>query len=101
MLEAWLPTLGLGSAATGTDELPAGTDDVRGVRTRPIRVSITSLADAPADSADAYLRLQLLSHRIVRPHETNLDGIFGVLVNVAWTSSGPVAADQVEEVRLR
>jgi 2,3,4,5-tetrahydropyridine-2,6-dicarboxylate N-succinyltransferase len=64
-------------------------------------VSIDSLATPPADVADAYLRLQLLSHRVVRPHEANLDGIFAVLVNVAWTSLGPVAADQVEDVRLR
>ena len=42
------------------------------------------------DTEDAYLRLHLLSHRLVKPHEINLDGIFGVLPNVAWTSAGPV-----------
>ena len=101
LLEAWFPTLGLGSPDEATQELPTGTDDVRDVRTRPVAVTIDSLALPPSDAADAYLRLQLLSHRIIRPHEANLDGIFGVLVNVAWTSLGPVAADQVEAARLR
>jgi 2,3,4,5-tetrahydropyridine-2-carboxylate N-succinyltransferase len=50
---------------------------------------------------DAYLRLQLLSHRLIRPREANVEGIFGALVNVAWTSLGPVAAEEVESVRLR
>ena len=100
LLEAWFPVLGLGEAQGEAPSLPTETDDLRGVSTRPVSVGI-KLADPPADVADAYLRLQLLSHRIVRPHEANLDGIFGVLINVAWTSLGPVAADQVEEVRLR
>ncbi|HEX7095808.1 MAG TPA: 2,3,4,5-tetrahydropyridine-2,6-dicarboxylate N-succinyltransferase [Acidimicrobiales bacterium] len=100
LLEAWYPVLGLGNASAPAASLPTESDDVRGVSTRPVTISI-KLADPPADAADAYLRLQLLSHRIIRPHEANLDGIFGVLVNVAWTSLGPVAADQVETVRLR
>jgi 2,3,4,5-tetrahydropyridine-2-carboxylate N-succinyltransferase len=56
---------------------------------------------APADTADAYLRLHLLSHRLVRPGELNLDGIFGVLPNVVWTSAGPCQVDGFEEVRAR
>ena len=51
---------------------------------------IADLQQPPDDTADAYLRLHLLSHRLVKPHEANLDGIFGVLTNVAWTSLGPV-----------
>jgi 2,3,4,5-tetrahydropyridine-2-carboxylate N-succinyltransferase len=51
--------------------------------------------------ADAYLRLHLLSHRLVRPHGLNLDGIFGVLANVAWTSAGPCSVDDFEATRLR
>jgi 2,3,4,5-tetrahydropyridine-2,6-dicarboxylate N-succinyltransferase len=101
LLEAWFPVLGLGPSAGAAPQVATGADDVRGVHTRPLAVSIDSLAPPPADVADAYLRLQLLSHRVVRPHEANLDGIFAVLVNVAWTSLGPVAADQVEDVRLR
>ena len=61
---------------------------------------IASLADPPADTADAYLRLHLLSQRLVRPRTINLDGIFAVLPNNAWTSLGPVAPDDVEPVRL-
>ena len=101
MLEAWFATLGLGSSSGTGVALHTGTDDVRGVHTRPVAVSIPSLAEPPKDVADAYLRLQLLSHRHVRPHEVNLEGLFGVLVNVAWTSLGPIAADQVEAARLR
>jgi 2,3,4,5-tetrahydropyridine-2-carboxylate N-succinyltransferase len=66
-----------------------------------VETRIASLAEPPADVADAYLRLQLLSHRVIRPHDANLEGVFGVLINVAWTSLGPVAADDVEAVRLR
>lgn len=50
---------------------------------------IGSLDEPIKDAADAYLRLHLLSHRLVRPNELNLDGIFGKLANVAWTSAGP------------
>jgi 2,3,4,5-tetrahydropyridine-2-carboxylate N-succinyltransferase len=53
------------------------------------------------DAPDIWLRLHLLSHRLIRPHQANLDGIFGLLTNVAWTSIGPVAADSVESARLR
>ena len=101
LLEAWFPVLGLGTSSGVGIELRTGTDDVRGVHTRPVAVAIESLAKPPADVADAYLRLQLLSHRLVRPHEINLDGIFGVLINIAWTSLGPVAADDIEAARLR
>src|SRR3954449_4553588 len=103
LLDAWFPHPRLGSAST--DEpgqlLPTGTDPIRDVHTETVRVSISSLAQPPADTADVWLRLHLLSHRLIRPHEANLDGIFGLLTNVAWTSLGPVAADDVEEVRLR
>jgi 2,3,4,5-tetrahydropyridine-2-carboxylate N-succinyltransferase len=66
-----------------------------------VLTSIEDLDAPPADVPDAYLRLHLLSHRLVRPHEINLDGIFGALPNVAWTSLGPVAIDRVAEVRTR
>src|SRR4051812_2572893 len=55
------------------------TDEVRGVRIEPVTTVIEDLAAPPADTADAYLRLHLLSHRLVVPHDVNLDGIFGVL----------------------
>jgi 2,3,4,5-tetrahydropyridine-2,6-dicarboxylate N-succinyltransferase len=65
-------------------------DDARRVETVRVESSIGSLTDPPADAYDAYLRLHLLSHRLIRPHDANLDGLFGLLSNVAWTSHGPV-----------
>ncbi|PBC81739.1 2,3,4,5-tetrahydropyridine-2-carboxylate N-succinyltransferase [Streptomyces sp. 2224.1] len=77
-----------------------GPDPVRGVEVVAVRTVIASLDDKPLDAHDAYLRLHLLSHRLVKPHGQNLEGLFGLLSNVAWTSLGPVAVDQVETVRL-
>jgi 2,3,4,5-tetrahydropyridine-2-carboxylate N-succinyltransferase len=56
---------------------------------------------APAGPSDAYLRLHLLSHRLVRPNTINLDGIFGVLNNVVWTNVGPCPVEDFERTRLR
>jgi 2,3,4,5-tetrahydropyridine-2,6-dicarboxylate N-succinyltransferase len=105
VLDAWYPAPELGEAPADAEppaELTAaeGPDDLREVRRTVVKTAIT-LAEAPAGVEDAYLRLQLISHRLVRPHGLNLDGIFGALPNNAWTSLGPVPADQVEEVRLR
>src|SRR4051812_24737610 len=65
-------------------------DDARGVRVVPVETSITSLADPPADASGASLRLPLPSHRLTRPPQATLAGLFGILNNVAWTSHGPV-----------
>ena len=62
---------------------------------------IASLDDKPADAYDAYLRLHLLSHRLIQPHGANVDGIFGLLANVVWTNYGPCAVDGFESVRAR
>jgi 2,3,4,5-tetrahydropyridine-2-carboxylate N-succinyltransferase len=62
--------------------------------------AVSSLDEAPLDAGDVYLRLHLLSARRIRPHGANLGGIFGLLTNVAWTSAGPVAADELEAARL-
>ena len=67
---------------------------------RQVHTEIASLADPPVDTADAYLRLHLLSARLVQPRTINLDGIFAVLPNNAWTSLGPVAPEDIETVRL-
>jgi 2,3,4,5-tetrahydropyridine-2,6-dicarboxylate N-succinyltransferase len=76
-------------------------DAIRGVIVRS-RVRVTADLDAPpADAADAYLRLHLLSHRLVRPNSVNLDGIFKVLPNVCWTSLGPVEVSEIGAVRER
>lgn len=105
-LDANGATLDVRFRAVGLGDLPADapsndaavdTDRDRGVALRPVTVEIDTTAD-PADSADAYLRLNLLSHRLALPRSLNLDGIFGHLQNVAWTSRGPVAVDAIESV---
>lgn len=103
VLDVWYPRPTLSSDPTPVANLDAATrtDDVRGVEVRVVRTTITDLAEPPHDVADAYLRLHLLSHRLVRPRTINLDGIFGVLPNVAWTSAGPVSLDDLDDVRLR
>jgi 2,3,4,5-tetrahydropyridine-2,6-dicarboxylate N-succinyltransferase len=75
-------------------------DEARQVRTEIVLVHI-DLDAPPADTSDAYLRLHLLSHRLVRPRDINLDGLFGVLPNVVWTSAGPCAIEGFERVRTR
>ncbi|HEY5833358.1 2,3,4,5-tetrahydropyridine-2,6-dicarboxylate N-succinyltransferase [Streptomyces sp.] len=86
----------LGSAAPKA----LGPDPRRGVEVVAVRTAIASIEDKPLDTHDVYLRLHLLSHRLVRPHGQNLDGVFGLLANVAWTSLGPVPAGRIEETRL-
>jgi 2,3,4,5-tetrahydropyridine-2,6-dicarboxylate N-succinyltransferase len=76
-------------------------DETRGVHTVPVHTSIASLDDRPADAYDAYLRLHLLSHRLIQPRGANLEGVFGVLNNVAWTSHGPVDPAAVPAVQRR
>src|SRR5918998_951645 len=76
-------------------------DEVRGVTSVRVHTSIPSRPDPPADAYDAYLRLHLLSHRLIRPHDANLDDLFGVLSNVAWTSHGPVDPAAVPAVQRR
>ncbi|MFK4385893.1 2,3,4,5-tetrahydropyridine-2,6-dicarboxylate N-succinyltransferase [Bradyrhizobium sp. USDA 223] len=75
-------------------------DDIRNVDIVSIRTDIGSLASAPTDVHDAYLRLHLLSHRLVRPNCLNLDGIFSLLPNVAWTTLGPCECSRVPEARI-
>jgi 2,3,4,5-tetrahydropyridine-2,6-dicarboxylate N-succinyltransferase len=103
VLDAYFPQprLGAGSEPGTRTTGQAAPDDVRGVRVVPIETAIASLAEPPADAYDAYLRLHLLSHRLIRPHQANLDGVFGVLSNVAWTSHGPVDPAAVPEVQRR
>ena len=64
-----------------------------------VTVTIDDLDAPPADLADAYLRLHLLSRRQIQPNDANLDGIFGLLTNCAWTSAGPVLPERVDEMR--
>jgi 2,3,4,5-tetrahydropyridine-2-carboxylate N-succinyltransferase len=102
-LDAWFPAPVLAADPPAVEGLPEEeiVDDLRGVRVAPITTVLDDLAAPPADAVDAYLRLHLLSHRLVKPHGLNMDGIFGVLPNVAWTSLGPVDLEQLDRVRLR
>jgi len=91
VLDTWYLAVGLGAlgSATAPDRTPyLAADALRGVTKKSVDLEI-SLADAPTSAQDAYLRLHLLSHRLVKPHGQNLDGLFGLLTNVAWTSAGP------------
>jgi 2,3,4,5-tetrahydropyridine-2-carboxylate N-succinyltransferase len=78
-----------------------GPDPARAVRREVVVTHLPDLAASPADTYDAYLRLHLLSHRLVQPHGLSLDGVFGVLPNVVWTSAGPCAVEDFETTRLR
>ena len=102
-LDVWFPSPSL-SALSGAvpAELNslAGDDVARGVTRTVISLEIDT-TKAPVDAADAYLRLHLLSHRLVKPHGVALDGIFGLLSNVVWTSVGPCAVDGFEITRAR
>jgi 2,3,4,5-tetrahydropyridine-2-carboxylate N-succinyltransferase len=103
VLDTWYPTpvLGAGPDLEPSAQLLAlvGKDETRGVETVAVRTEISSLADPPADAHDVYLRLHLLSHRLVRPHSINLDGVFELLANVAWTNHGPCPVPGFELVR--
>lgn len=72
-------------------------DSERGVSFQAVSLVVDTEA-APANASDVYLRLHLLSHRLAQPRTLNLDGAFGLLTNVAWTSRGPVALDQLESI---
>lgn len=98
VLDTWYHTLGLGEPSTAPDLSNfEGQDDIRQVSKKAVKVVI-NLVDAPKDVSDAYLRLHLLSHRLVKPHGLNLDGIFGILNNVVWTSAGPCSVSSFNEV---
>lgn len=105
ILDTWFPapTLGVAPAdATAPESLAAlvGADPDRRTRTELVHRDI-ELTAAPTDAADVYLRLHLLSHRLVPPHGLNLDGLFGLLATVVWTSAGPCAVEEFETVRGR
>jgi 2,3,4,5-tetrahydropyridine-2-carboxylate N-succinyltransferase len=117
VLDAWFLTVKLtsvGKAATqrlvglslpdhAADHVTryAGTDDIRQVEVVPIRTAIASLADKPVDAHDIYLRLHLLSHRLVKPNTVNLDGMFQIVSTVAWTTVGPCPLDVLDAARIR
>ncbi|MGB6514405.1 2,3,4,5-tetrahydropyridine-2,6-dicarboxylate N-succinyltransferase [Mycobacterium sp.] len=113
VLDTWFPAPELiesgesGTVRLSVAEVPvelaalAGRDDERNTESVVVRTVIGSLDDKAADGYDAYLRLHLLSHRLVAPHGLNADGFFGVLANVVWTNHGPCAVEGFETVRAR
>lgn len=105
VLDTWFPVLALGDIDERAPIPPGiraleGHDEGRGVRLDAVGISV-DLDAAPLSTPDAYLRLHLLSHRLVAPNSINLDGIFAVLPTVVWTSCGPCSPEDFEQTRLR
>ncbi len=102
LLDVWYPEPALGDKPAQVTGLERGidTDALRGVRVEVITTT-SDLSAAPINAADAYLRLHVLSHRLMAPRTINLDGLFGLLTNVAWTSLGPVAVENVTDVAIK
>jgi len=106
VLDTWFPSPALGERPADAQppaELLAleGADEARGVTRKVNLVEIADLAAAPADTVEVWLRLHLLSARLVQPHGQSLEGIFGLLTNVVWTSAGPCAVEGFELTRAR
>ncbi|WP_275477794.1 2,3,4,5-tetrahydropyridine-2,6-dicarboxylate N-succinyltransferase [Herbidospora cretacea] len=112
VLDVWFPNPALGDpgepgvrrlAAIEVGDLASlvREDADRNVEVVAVQVGIGKLTDPPADTYDVYLRLHLLSHRLIQPHQANLDGIFGLLANVVWTNHGPCQVEGFENVRAR
>ena len=104
VLDTWYPRPVLGARPQESAPEPElvsaqRADRLRGVDVRGV-TTVIDLDAPPASTPDAYLRLHLLSHRLARPRSINLDGIFGVLPNVVWTSAGPCAVEGFEATRL-
>jgi len=105
VLDVWYPQPALGAPSADAScpadlEALVATDAPCGVRTETV-LAVVDLDAAPEGTADAYLRLHLLSHRLVQPNTINLDGIFGALPNVVWTDLGPCAVEGFETTRAR
>ena len=101
VLDTWFPEPLLGKLSSPV--LPflsalVGIDEIRGVKREIVSIEI-DLDKAPDSVSDAYLRLHLLSHRVIKPHGANVDGIFGILNNVVWTSVGPCPVENFEITR--
>ena len=103
VLDVWYPRPALTAEPVDIPDIATAidADQVRGVRVETVITRIPDLSLPPKDTADVYLRLHLLSHRLVQPRTINLDGVFGLLPNVAWTTGGPVALEEVEATRIR
>ena len=106
LLDTWYPSPRLGDPDDDLGAPPElarleGVDEVRAVRRLLVQTVTSDLQSPPTDAADAWLRLHLLSHRLVQPRTVSMDGIFGLLSNVVWTDAGPCAVADFESTRLR
>ena len=112
VLDVWYPAPKLGEAvsASGTTRLEeadarfahlVGPDEERGVARIPVETAIADINEPAIDAYDVYLRLHLLSHRLVKPHGANMDGVFGLLANVVWTNYGPCEVSDFQMTRGR
>jgi 2,3,4,5-tetrahydropyridine-2-carboxylate N-succinyltransferase len=95
----------LSAAFNGADETANADFSTAAAKSiQPLILTILATDEAPATVAEGYLKLQLISHRFVKPHGLVLDGIFGVLHNIAWTNKGaidlPELADRQIQARL-
>jgi len=99
VLDVWYPDP-LSTDAARLEGLE-GPDEARGVERVVIETAVADLSLPPIDPSDAYLRLHLLSHRVRRPHDINLEGVFGALNNVVWTTEGPCAVEGFADTRAR
>lgn len=103
-LDTWYPAPRLGEP-TDAPAPGALVSSQTADRDRQVKIELVQTAidlDAPPQSvSDAYLRLHLLSHRLIGPHGLNLDGIFATLPNVVWTNRGPCAVEGFEDVRIK
>ena len=112
VLDVWYPAPKVDEVVTetGTRRLEepdarftnlVGPDEDRGVARVAVETTIADLSAPAIDAYDVYLRLHLLSHRLIRPHGANMDGIFGLLSNVVWTNYGPCAVADFQMTRAR
>ena len=112
VLDVWYPAPKLGEPVTETgttrleEEDPrfshlVGPDEDRGVARVPVETQIADINEPAIDAYDVYLRLHLLSLRLVKPHGANMDGVFGLLANVVWTNYGPCEVSDFQMTRGR
>ena len=112
VLDVWYPAPKLGEPVTETgttrleEEDPRfshliGPDEDRGVARVAVETAIADINEPAIDAYDVYLRLHLLSHRLVKPHGANMDGVFGLLANVVWTNYGPCEVSDFQMTRGR
>lgn len=101
VLDTYFSKLGLGKLADNPApnlEKLVTEDAIRGIKTQLVEREI-ELSKPPVDAVDVYLRLHLLSHRVIRPHGASLEGLFSLLANVVWTSHGPCQVSDFDRVR--